>query len=87
MVAGKDVQEVASHAASIENVSKVYTAEHEAWSESISAEDFSQAVADMTKSSSFTHILAPGSNATKNFVPRIAALCDSSPLSDVVCEY
>lgn len=32
----------------------------------------------------YTHILAPSSNTGKNFMPRLGALLNSSPLSDIL---
>lgn len=35
-------------------------------------------------SGDFTHILTPSSNIGKNFMPRLGALLDAAPLSDVM---
>ena len=35
-------------------------------------------------SADYTHILTPSSNVGKNFMPRLGAMMDSAPLSDVM---
>ena len=78
---GADVKSASKHAASISNVSKVLVVEGSDYAH-IPAEDISNLLVQLSKS--FTHVLAPSSNNGKNFLPRTAALLDSSPLSDVI---
>ena len=47
------------------------------------AENFSNMVVDLTKAEGFTHVLAPSSAFGKSIAPRIGALLDAQPLSDV----
>lgn len=81
LVVGKSVSEAANHAAKVKNVSKVFVVDNEAFANSL-AEDISKVVQEMAPK--YTHILAPSSNSTKNFIPRAAALLDASPLTDVI---
>lgn len=83
LVMGQGVDGVAANAAKVEGVSKILTADHENLKDRV-AEDISAMVQDVVTKGSYTHILAPSSNNAKNYLPRVAALCDSSPLSDVI---
>jgi electron transfer flavoprotein alpha subunit len=81
LVIGKNVSDAAAHAAKVKNVSKVLVVDHDAFANSL-AEDVSKVVQEIAPK--YSHILAPSSNSTKNFIPRAAALLDASPLTDVV---
>ena len=78
---GADVKSASKHAASVSNVSKVLVVEGSDCAH-LPAEEISNLLVQLSKS--FTHVLAPSSNNGKNFLPRTAALLDSSPLSDVI---
>lgn len=78
---GKNVGSAASKAATINGVKKVLVMD-DASLENNLPEVVSSAVSDVVKN--YSHILAPSSNFGKNFLPRTAALLDSSPLTDVV---
>lgn len=81
---GKSIQAVAEQAAKLKNITKVYTIDNDGFKDLV-AEKISDAVLPFLKANtSFTHIFAPTSNATKNYLPRIAALMDSAPLTDVM---
>jgi electron transfer flavoprotein alpha subunit len=41
-------------------------------------------VKKISSNGSYSHILSPSSNVGKNFMPRLGALLDASPLSDIV---
>lgn len=82
LVAGKDVSAAAKHASTIKSISSVCTLEHDSFAKSPSPELFSAALIEIAKG--YTHVLAPSTNVGKNFMPRAAALMDSSPLSDVL---
>ena len=75
------MKNAATHAASVSNVSKVLVAESSDCAH-LPAEEISNLLVHLSKS--FTHVLAPSSNNGKNFLPRAAAVLDSSPLSDVI---
>ena len=47
------------------------------------AEDLAASLVGVVGTGAFSHVLAPCSNVGKNFIPRLAALCDSSPLTDI----
>lgn len=78
---GKNLDAVSKHAAGISNVTKVLVVENEALVNSL-AEDVSAVVTQVAKN--YTHILAASTNNGKNFIPRAAAILNSSPLSDVL---
>lgn len=81
LVLGKGLDAVAKHAAGVSGVTKVLVVENEALANSL-AEDVSAVVTQVAKK--YTHILAPSTNNGKNYLPRAAALLDSSPLSDIL---
>ena len=78
---GKNINDVAKYASSINNITKVLIVDDSKY-ENILAEDISNLIVQIGKS--YTHILAPSSNNGKNFIPRSAAILDSSPLSEVM---
>jgi electron transfer flavoprotein alpha subunit len=80
-VAGKNVDAVAKHAASISNVTKVLVLNNDALEHSM-AEDMSAVVVQVAKK--YTHVWAPATNNGKNFIPRAAAVLNCSPLTDVL---
>ena len=78
---GKNLDAVAKHAADVTNVTKVLVLENDALVNNL-AEDVSAVVTQVAKK--YTHILAASTNNGKNYLPRAAALLDSSPLSDIL---
>lgn len=79
---GANVDGVAKAASSIDGVSKVLVVQSESLKNSV-AEDLAKTVVAVVKKGGYSHVLAPSSNNGKNFLPRAAALMDSSPLTDV----
>ena len=70
---------IATEASKIKGVSKVLVIDDENL-DHLLPEDFSKLFVKVC--SNYTHVLAPSTNAFKSIIPRIAALCDSSPITD-----
>lgn len=83
LVAGNDCAEVAKSVASISGVSAVLVASNAAYQHFL-AESLSPLIARVQKSGNFTHVVAPATAFGKNVLPRVAALLDVQPISDVV---
>lgn len=83
LIMGHKVEGVSLIASNLDGVNKVLSADHEHLKDRI-AEEVSLIVRDIARSGSYTHVLAPSSNHGKNFLPRTAALCNSSPLTDII---
>lgn len=84
LLMGKGLGAVAAQAATISGVSKVKVADSDVF-QHILAEDAAALVRDQAPS--YSHILAPSSNNSKNFMPRAAAMLPGggcSPLGDVI---
>lgn len=85
LVVGSNCGVAAKSAAATAGVKKVLVMDHELFAHR-NAEDISKALVNFLNGDGkgYTHILAPSSNNGKNYFPRVAALLDSSPLSDVI---
>ena len=81
LVAGKGIAGVAAEAAKISGVRKVLTADSDALGAHI-AEALSALVVPLM--ANYEAMLTPASTVGKNFAPRVAALLDVAPLSDVL---
>ncbi|MGA2953070.1 MAG: electron transfer flavoprotein subunit alpha/FixB family protein [Caulobacteraceae bacterium] len=80
LVAGKGIAGVAAEAATLSGVRKVLTAESDALGAHI-AEALSGLIVPLM--ANYDAVLSPATNVGKNFAPRVAALLDVAPLSDV----
>ena len=80
LIAGHNISDIGKKASSIKGISKVLLIDNEIFSNKI-AENISKTLLQLANN--YTHILAPSSNHGKNYLPRTAALLDSSPLTDV----
>ena len=80
LVAGKDVAGVAAQAAKISGIRKVLTAESDALGRQV-AEAVSACL--MPLMAGYDAILVPATSVGKNFAPRIAALLDVAPISEI----
>lgn len=47
-------------------------------------EKFADSVKAVVEAGTFTHVISPGSNAGKNVIPRVGAMMNSAPVSDVI---
>ena len=81
LVAGHDVQDVARRAASIAEVKTVLVADHAAHAHQL-PENIAPLVVSLA--ADFSHILCAASSHGKNVLPRIAALLDTDPVSDII---
>ncbi|WP_418319942.1 electron transfer flavoprotein subunit alpha/FixB family protein [Piscinibacter sakaiensis] len=83
LVAGSDCGAVGQVAATATGVTRVLVADADHYGAQL-AENLAALVVDQVRAdSSFTHVLAPATAFGKNVLPRIAALLDSSQISDV----
>ncbi len=80
LVAGQGCAAVADAAAKITGVKKVLLADDAAYSHQL-AENTAALVAKV--GASYTHILAPATTGGKNMLPRVGALLDVQPLTDI----
>ncbi|MHB8529721.1 MAG: electron transfer flavoprotein subunit alpha/FixB family protein [Caulobacteraceae bacterium] len=81
LIAGRGVAAVAAQAARIAGVRKVLTAESDVLGKQI-AEAISACVLPLM--SGYDALLAPATSVGKNFAPRVAALLDVAPISEIV---
>ncbi len=81
LVAGKDCADVASKAANINGVSKVFIADNAAYEYQL-AENIAELVIELGKD--YSHILSAATTTGKNFMPRVAALLDVAQISDII---
>ncbi|HEY1927992.1 MAG TPA: FAD-binding protein [Caulobacteraceae bacterium] len=80
LVAGANVDAVAAQAAKIEGVRKVLTAQSDALGHGL-AEAISSAITPLM--ANYDAVLVPATAAGKNFAPRVAALLDVAPISEI----
>jgi electron transfer flavoprotein alpha subunit len=81
LVAGQNVAKVAAAAAKISGVRKVLTAQSEALGKQI-AEALAACVLPLM--ANYDAVLVPATSVGKNFTPRVAALLDVAPISEIV---
>lgn len=80
LVAGHGVSAVAASAATVEGVSKVLHVDALHYGEQ-TAENLAALVHSLAQA--YSHVLAPATSFGKNLLPRVAALLDVAPLSDI----
>ncbi len=80
LVPGKDVQAAAEAAAKLEGVAKVLVADGEAYEHEL-AEPLAALLAALAPH--YEHLLAASTSTGKNVMPRLAALLDAQPISDI----
>ena len=81
LIAGSGVAGVAAAAAKISGVRKVLTSESEGLGKQI-AEDLAACVLGLM--ANYDAVLAPATSVGKNFMPRVAALLDVAPISEII---
>ncbi|KAA8910490.1 electron transfer flavo protein subunit alpha, mitochondrial precursor [Sphaerosporella brunnea] len=81
-IAGGDSASVAAQAAKLVGVSKVLHVPNGAYDKGL-PENFAPLLAENIKAGGFTHVVCAHSAFGKNIMPRVAALLDIQPISDV----
>lgn len=82
ILAGPDAQTVATDVAKKNGVSKVLVAAGARYAHYL-AEELAPLLKDVIQSKGFTHFVAPASVVGKSLVPRLGALLDVQPISDI----
>jgi electron transfer flavoprotein alpha subunit len=80
LVAGKDCAAAAEAAAKLTGLAKVLVAEAPAYDHML-AEEISNLLVKLAPA--YSHVLAPATTNGKNIMPRVAALLDVAPISDI----
>jgi electron transfer flavoprotein alpha subunit len=80
LVAGRDARAAAEAAAKLPGVTKVLYADNEAFAHSL-AEPLAALLVALAPG--YTHLLSAATAAGKNVMPRVAALLDAQPISDI----
>jgi len=80
LVAGKDCGAAAEGAAKLQGVAKVLLADDAAYDHML-AEDVAALLVKLAPA--YSHVLAPATTNGKNIMPRVAALLDVAPISDI----
>lgn len=83
LVAGTQTSSIVAELAKAEGVTKILSAENEAF-KGLLPESFTPLVLATQKQFSFTHIVAGASAFGKSLIPRVAAKLDVSPISEVI---
>lgn len=83
LVAGSNTTGVAEQGAKLEGIEKVLLVDNGAYDHGIS-ESFASLVSTVVKDGGFTHVVAASSSLGKDVLPRIGALLDVQPISDVI---
>lgn len=83
LLAGPEGQTASEHAAKIEGVDAVLVAPSEKFAHQL-AEELAPLVHQIVKQKNFTRVLAPASAVGKAVLPRLAALLDVQPVSDII---
>ena len=81
LVAGSDAAAIASQAAQIAGVAKVITAADAAYDHAL-AEPLAALIVSLA--GGYSHILAAATSVGKNVLPRVAALLDAQPISEII---
>lgn len=82
-IAGKNVKSIAEQAAKVKGLEKIIAVENEAYERGL-AENYAPLLVENIKKGGYTHVIVGHSAFGKNLLPRVAALLDVQPLSDVM---
>ncbi|GEQ72690.1 hypothetical protein JCM33374_g6377 [Metschnikowia sp. JCM 33374] len=82
IIAGSDGEKIASSASKIEGISKVLLAKDSRYDHYL-AEELAPLLKEIIETRQFTHVITPASAVGKSFLPRLGALIDVQPISDV----
>lgn len=83
LVLGHDVAAAGAAASACAGVRKAVVVDSPALANN-GAENMAKAVVGAVGAGGYTHVFAPATNVGKSYLPRAAALMDSSPLSDIL---
>jgi electron transfer flavoprotein alpha subunit len=83
LVLGSQAESIAKTATKIAGIKEVLLAKDAKYDHLI-AEEVTELLLATQKEKKFSHILAPSSNASKNYLPRLGAKLDSAPISDII---
>lgn len=83
ILAGPEGEAAASLAATIDGVSKVLVAKGDQYNHYL-AEELAPLLKDVVTSHGFTHVITPASAVGKSVLPRLGALLDVQPVSDII---
>ena len=81
LVAGQNIGDIASAAASISGVSRVLTADSAELANGL-AENVAPVI--LALADNYSHIVAPATTSGKNILPRVAAMKDVAQISDII---
>ena len=81
LVAGKDIGSVAEQAAKADGVSKVLSADNDAYGHQL-AENLSLLIAELGKN--YSHVMSSAGSVGKDTMPRVAALLDVAQVSEII---
>jgi electron transfer flavoprotein alpha subunit len=84
LLIGSDVSGPAATAAEIDGVKQVITITDPESAHVVLPEQVAPDLAQLIKTGAYTHVIMPASVFGKNMMPRIAALLDMQPISDVI---
>lgn len=83
LVLGSQAAPAANAATKVAGVHSVLHASHTKY-DHLLAEEVAELLVALQKTSLFSHILAPSSNASKNYLPRAGAKLNVAPISDIL---
>ncbi|KAF8003663.1 hypothetical protein HF325_001111 [Metschnikowia pulcherrima] len=83
LLAGTEGEKAAPTASQIKGLSKVMLAKNKMFDHYL-AEDLTPLVKHLVETEKFTHVFTPASAVGKSFLPRLGALLDVQPVSDVM---